>query len=446
MSGMDDIAELGQRALQIKVIGVGGAGNNAVDRLKMDNLESLYLAIVNTDYKTLSASPISEQVMLGRSITRGLSAGGDAEVGRSAAEADRELIEGLVHGVDLVFLLVGLGGGTGSGAAPVVAQAAKDAGAVVITFATLPFTREGARRVKQADDALTLLRESCDAVITLPNDLLLQEIDENATVLDAFSLADEWIHRGVFAVWSMIFRSGLINVDFSTLRNAFSLRGGKTLFGMGQGEGEDYVGEALKALEMCPLLHLPENRYVRKADSLIVHLLGGPDLTMAKVNKVMDFVTDRFGSKDNTVLGAVIDGSMHGKIEIVVIGTTAVEAGNFKRYAPVPAASIPAKPAHSAPKPVSRPVEARRASPLPIETGPPVVEEDQRDPRPADILVTPSPNAPPARRPVKDGQDEFAFPEIEDERGHFDKTSKNLYEGEDLDVPTYLRRGIKITL
>jgi cell division protein FtsZ len=451
MSEMDDIAELGQRALQIKVIGVGGAGNNAVDRLKMDNLESVCLANVNTDYKTLSASPISEQVMLGRGITRGLSAGGDAEVGKTVAEADFELIQGLVAGVDLVFLLVGLGGGTGSGAAPVVAQAAKEAGAVVITFATLPFSREGARRVKQAEEALVQLRECCDAVITLPNDLLLQEIDEESTVLDAFSLADEWIHRGVFAVWSMIFRSGLINVDFSTLRNAFTLRGGKTLFGMGQGNGENYVDEALRSLELCPLLHLPENRYVRKADSLIVHILGGPDLTMSKVNKVMDFVTDRFGSKDNTVLGAVIDGSMNGQIEIVVIGTTAVDtASNFKRYAPVPAASIPAsKPAASAlatPKTPPRPVEARRASPLPIETGPPVVEEDQRDPRPADILVTPSPQPAPKREVSKEGQNEFAFPGQEEERGHFEKTDKNLYEGEDLDVPTYLRRGIKITL
>lgn len=463
MSNSDPSLEDHGTSLQLKVIGVGGAGNNAVDRLKLENLDSIHLANVNTDLKTLSASPISEQLMIGKDVTRGLSAGGEAELGRAAAESDLELLRGLVHGVDLVFLLVGLGGGTGSGAAPVLARAAQEAGAVVITFATLPFSREGARRTKQSEDALLALRDSCHAVITLPNDVLLQEIDEDATVLDAFSLADEWIQRGVSALWSMIFRSGLINVDFATLRQAFTVRGGKTVFGIGIGEGEDYVSKAIRSLEICPLLHLPENRYVRKTDSLIVHLLGGPDLTMARVNKVMEFVTDRFGSKNNTVLGAVIDGSMHGKIEITVIGTTCLE-GNYKRYASVPSASIPASgaavstsPATTPPLPsatarnlasTAAPVLPVVAQPgnflpsLPIET---VTEEDERDPRPADRA-----NSPPAAQNASGhhhkGQNEFAFPRLEDERGYFDKTEKNLYEGEDLDVPTYLRRGIKVTL
>lgn len=411
---------------RIKVVGLGGAGNNAVDRLKLDHLSSVHLLNINTDEKTLSASPVTEKLMIGRTVTRGLSAGGEMALGRQSAEADRELIAESLAGVDLVFLLVGLGGGTGSGAAPIVAQCARDAGAVVITFATLPFSREGTRRVSQAEDALQLLRESCHAVITLPNDILLQEIADDATLLEAFSLADDWIKCGVRGLWSMLFQSGLMNVDFATLRQAFAARGGKTLFGIGAGEGEDYVAKALNSLEMCPLLHLPENRYIRKTDSLVVNILGGPDLTMTKVNEVMDFVTDRFGSKDNTVFGAVIDGSMTSRIEITVIGTTAVE-GAIRRYC---STAAPFQPADVAPTRAEEATMARSTT-----TGQPQVGGE---------ATTTASNRPRAKN--SSGQNEFDFPGVEESRGHFDKTDHNLYEGADLDVPTYLRRGIKISL
>lgn len=429
-----DTYESATSGLRIKIVGVGGAGNNAADRLKLDDLASVHLVNLNTDKKTLSASPVSDKVMIGRGVTRGLSAGGEADVGRQAAEADREIILQTLRGVDLVFLLVGLGGGTGSGAAPIVAQCARDEGAVVITFATLPFSREGVRRMKQAEDALHLLRESCDAVITLPNDVLVQEIPDDATLLDAFSLADNWIKRGVLALWSMLFRDGLINVDFATLRQAFSARGGKTLFGLGFGEGPDYVASALRSLEMCPLLHLPENRYIRKADSLIVNILGGPDLTMARVNEIMDFVTDRFGSKDNTVLGAVIDGSMSSRVEITVIGTTAVESTN-RRYHSVPAASNPEPSRRAAP--AARPEASNLPAHAESTPGPAAAEQ----PAAHDNFA---PSGKISHHAIR--QNEFDFPRIEDSRGHFDKTDPNLFEGVDLDVPTYLRRGIKIAL
>src|SRR5690606_2508770 len=150
---------------------------------------------------------------------------------------------------------------------------------------------EGARRQKQADEALTLLREHCHAVIALPNDVLLQQVDENATVMEAFEVANEWVNRGVRAIWSMIFDEGLINVDFATLRSAFRFRGGKTLFGTGRGEGEDYVNKALADLEVCPLLHLPELRYTRKVDALIVHINAGPELSLTQINQIMQTVS-----------------------------------------------------------------------------------------------------------------------------------------------------------
>src|ERR1043166_6964891 len=248
-------ALLTDRNIAIKLVGVGGAGANAVDRLKMENLERLQLAVINTDHQALSSSPVQDKVLIGMGVTRGLGAGVDPDLGREAAETDREKITKVVKECDLVFLLAGMGGGTGSGAAPVVAEIAAEAGALVIAFVTMPFSFEGGRRLKQAEEGLLALRKVCDAVIPLPNDILLQEAGENETVLDSFARADEWIGRGVKSIWAMLFKTGLINLDFATLRQAFQQRGGKTLFGLGEGAGENAVADALASLKLCPLLH-----------------------------------------------------------------------------------------------------------------------------------------------------------------------------------------------
>jgi len=406
------------RPVRIRIIGVGGAGNNAVDRLKLENLSSVNLAVINTDTKTLSASPIEEKLHIGRAITMGLSAGGEADIGREAALADEERIARLVSGTDLVFILAGLGGGTGSGASPVIAEVAARQGAVVIAFVTMPFSREGARRHKQADHALAQMREHCHAVITLPNDLLLQQVDEDATVMEAFAIADEWIQRGVESVCSLLFQSGLINVDFATLKQAFQARGGKTLFGIGYGEGENYIEKALRDLDMCPLLHTPENRYVRRADSLILNITGGPDLSIARVNEIMDYVSEKFGSRNNTVLGAVIDGGMAGRVRISVIGTTDLGPPR-KGYAPVAAASLPSNRSATASAAIER--SESRAAEMPTKVG----ARGKAMARARD-------------------QVEFDFPAEDEHRGFFEKTERNLYEGEDLDIPTFFRRGIKI--
>ena len=230
---------MADRSVSIKVIGLGGAGGNAVDRLKMDSLDRLHLAAMNTDLQALNSSPVEEKLLIGSSVTRGLGAGGDPEIGYEAAESDREKIGEMVAGCDLVFLIAGMGGGTGSGAAPTVAEVASESGALVIAFVTMPFSFEGSRRSKQAEDGLLALRASCDAVIPLPNDLLLQEAADGETALDSFGRADDWIGRAVRSVWAMLFRTGLINLDFATLRQAFHTRGGKTLFGLASGEGEN---------------------------------------------------------------------------------------------------------------------------------------------------------------------------------------------------------------
>jgi len=419
-------ALLTDRTIGLKVVGIGGAGSNAVDRLKMENLDRLQLAVINTDRQALASSPVQEKIMIGMGVTRGLGAGGDPELGREAAEADREKIAGVVKGCDLVFLVTGMGGGTGSGAALVVAEVASESGALVIAFVTLPFSFEGGRRLKQAEEGLRALRQVCDAVIPLPNDVLLQESGEQETVLDSFALADAWIGRGVRSIWAMLFQTGLINLDFATLRQAFQQRGGKTLFGLGEGAGDQAVPETIASLKLCPLLHTPE--FSRKADRLLVNIVGGPDLSLPKVNELMTAITEQFGRDSHIIMGAVIDETRAGRLEVCVIGTSDMGGRGVASRRPAAAshrprsAAVPAAPAGAAASP------APAASPA----------------RPADELDLAPAAAASTKSSTKVAQEEFGFGEVES-RGHFEKTDRNLFDGQDLDVPTYLRRGIKVT-
>jgi cell division protein FtsZ len=416
---------LTDRDVGIKLIGIGGGGSNAIDRLKMENLDRLQLAVINTDFKALNTSPVQDKILIGATVTRGLSAGGDPVLGYQAADADREKIAEVVKDADLVFLVAGLGGGTGSGAAPVAAEVAMEAGALVIAFVTLPFSFEGGRRRKQAEEALAELRANCHAVIPLSNDLLLQEGTEQTSVLDAFARADVWIGRGVKSIWGMLSRTGLINLDFATLRQAFQQRGGKTLFGLGVGEGDNAAAAAFEDLKRCPLLHTPE--FARKADRLLVNITGGADLSLTKVNELMTAVTEEFGKEAHVIMGAVIDESLPGKVEVCVLGATDLGSRNFVRRPAAPMTPRKSEKATAAAETASAP--ERNATVKTAVTA----ERGSR----------PSPGATPARQPQ---QEEFGFGGAEPaaNRGSFDKSERNLFEGQDLDVPTYLRKGIKI--
>lgn len=419
---------LADRSIAIKLIGVGGAGSNAVDRLKMENLERLQMAVINTDYQALSSSPVQDKVLIGTSVTRGLGAGGDPDLGREAAEADREKVAAIVKGCDLVFLIAGMGGGTGSGAAPIVAEVASEAGALVIAFVTMPFTFEGGRRVKQAEEGLMALRRCCDAVIPLPNDMLLQEAEEGETALDSFARADEWIGRAVRSIWAMMFRTGLINLDFATLRQAFYQRGGKTLFGLGNGSGENAVTDAIESLKLCPLLHTPE--FSRKADRILVNIVGGTDLTLPKVNEIMTAVTEQFGRDSHVIMGAVIDEGMQNQVEVCVLGTTDINGrGVTPRRQTV--AQKPKTVASLTSFPFEDPSRAKSATTTAIVEVPQTKTEHAK--------------AQPKGKAGVDQDELFTFGEVES-RGFFDKTDRNLFEGQDLDVPTYLRKGIKISI
>ena len=420
---------LTDRNIAIKVIGVGGAGANAVDRLKMDNLGRVQLAVLNTDAETLTNSVVEEKLLIGAAVTRGLSAGGDPELGRLAAEADREKIARLVHGIDLVFLIAGMGGGTGSGASPVVAEICRQSGALVIAFVNLPFSFEGGRRLKQAEDGLIELRRCCDAVIPLPNDMLIQETPEGQSALDSFALADEWIGRGVRSLWAMLNRTGLINLDYATLRQSFAQKSGRTLFGLGTGTGADAAAEAIESLKLCPLLHTPE--FSRKADRLLVNIIGGPELTLPHVNDIMAAVSEHYGRDAHIFLGAVIDEGFANRVEVCIIGTSDVSRTAVRRGPAAPeAAKLP-----------------MTETPLRAKPGAPVRKPSTPQPELGGLAGTLGVAGAP-KAPLK--QEEFLFggggASESESRGRFDNTDRNLFEGQDLDVPTYLRRGIKIVL
>ncbi|HEY5229083.1 MAG TPA: cell division protein FtsZ, partial [Opitutaceae bacterium] len=263
---------------------------------------------------------------------------------------------------------------------------------------------------------LAALRRACDAVIPLPNDILLQEAAENETVLDSFARADEWIGRGVKSIWSMLSKTGLINVDFATLRQAFQNRGAKTLFGLSEGTGENATAEAIANLKLCPLLHTPE--FSRKADRLLVNITGGTDLTLPKVNEIMTAIAEQFGRDSHIIMGAVIDEGMQGRVEISVLGTSDMGARGVpqRRMAPARPRVGLARPEDAPPRPdlVSAPVAAAAEA--------------------EDLVLA-----------AKASQEEFGFGEVES-RGQFERTDRNLYDGQDLDVPTYLRKGIKIAI
>lgn len=406
--------------LKIKIVGIGGAGTNAVDGLKLDNLGDVRLAAINTDAQALNSSPITEKLVIGRSVTRGLGAGGELEIGQKAAEADRDAIARLIGDMDLIILVVGLGGGTGSAAAAVVAEVAAKTDALVLAFATLPFSFEGARRKRIAEESIGELRQLVHGLIPLPNDVLLQEGEEDTSVLNAFAVADRWIGRGVNSLCAMLLKTGLINQDFSSLRSVFRDRGGKTVFGTGTATGGDYVKDALEELFICPLLHLGDRP--AQLDRILVNVIGGADLGIAKVNEVVTQVAKRFGSREDIVFGAVIDESRSQSLELCILGKAEMD-----------------KPIVEAAKDAVETVKKTITTGLGIETE---ISQDSKAPKPVHRSKLPGTK----KDPSGANQDEFTFIDNDAQRGYFEKTDRNEYNDEDLDVPTFMRRGIKIKI
>ncbi|MGB0184329.1 MAG: cell division protein FtsZ [Opitutales bacterium] len=406
--------------LCVKVIGLGGGGSNVLAGIATERFPQVEYAVVNTDAQALAQSPISKKVLLGRSVTRGLGAGGDPSIGRKAVETDRAVLEDLIAGADLIILVTGLGGGTGTGAAALIAELAAKTDALVLTFATQPFTFEGSRRREVATSGMEELRGMLHGLIPVPNDLLLQETDESETALSAFAVADEWIGRGIHSICALLFETGIINQDFGALRNLLQGRGGKTIFATGAASGGDYMQDALSDLMDCPLLHTTERP--SRLDRILVHLTAGPEMGLSKMQQVMTRISAQFESTEEIIFGAVIDPARTESLEICLIAKVELES---TRTAAEAAGNQRAR----------EPMEIEGG--LGLETA---IGSEKEKPAVHESKLLKK------KKKAETDQDEFLFVDLEAQRGYFDQTDKNLYNNEDLDVPTYLRRGIKIKL
>lgn len=300
----------------IKVIGAGGGGGNAVNRMIKAGLTGVDFWAMNTDAQVLKMSLAENKIQLGGKLTEGLGAGGDPSVGEKAAEESRDQIVQAIDGADMVFVTAGMGGGTGTGAAPVIAKIAKELGALTIGVVTKPFRFEGNRRMNQAQQGLEKLKETVDALIVIPNDKLLEVVERRTSMKEAFQVVDEVLHRGVQGISDIITVPGLINVDFADVK-AVMQSSGSALMGIGRGTGEGRAMEAAKLAINSPLLETSING----ASGIILNVTGGPDMALHEVAEAAQVIHDAVSEDAIVTFGSVIDDRIQGEIQITVIAT-----------------------------------------------------------------------------------------------------------------------------
>jgi cell division protein FtsZ len=311
---------------RIKVIGVGGAGQNAVNRMMEEGIQGVEFISANTDAQALTQSRAPVRVRLGDKLTRGLGAGGDPEIGRKAAEESADELYNVLKGADMVFVTAGMGGGTGTGAAPVVAQVAKECGALTIGVVTRPFTFEGGKRSQSADTGVGKLKEHAHTLISIPNDRLLQLADKKSSLQDAFRMADEVLHQGIQGISELITIPGLINLDFADVRTIMS-EGGAALMAVGRGAGEDRAKTAAEQAISSQLLDIT----IDGARGVLFNVTGGSNMTLFEVNTAAAIIRETAHPDVNMIFGAVIDPEMGDEIRVTVIATGFERSGVPRR-------------------------------------------------------------------------------------------------------------------
>lgn len=479
-----DRSASGREPIQIKIVGIGGAGSNALDRLVLDGVSAADLVSANTDVQSLSASVAADKLQLGRNVTRGLGAGGDPELGYAAAEEAADEIRQSLTGAGTVFLCAGLGGGTGSGGAPLVASLAKEAGALVIAFVTMPFSFEGKRRRQQAEEALNSLRQSADAVICFENDKMGEAVSPKAGIHQAFAAADQTLSHALQAVASVLNRSGLLRIGFDDLAAALRAGNGDCIFGFGEAEGDNRCHDALARALKNPLMD--KGRLLSDAATLLVNIAGGPSLTLSEVQILMEEL-NRFVAEETQILfGVTVDPKLGNRMSVTLISSIGHGHVAVTRPAPArPARKVqPAPVREPEPLPVEPEVEPEAESV--VEAEPAVASEavvgyveaeqysfideqsqqpwapepdepaepDESEPEPV-AVVEPQPKVQPKPRtaPKPVPAPEPAAPKIPQQetlqfepvtRGRFEKSEPTIVDGQDLDVPTFLRRNVRL--
>jgi len=301
---------------RIKVVGVGGSGCHAVNRMIQSRIKGVEFVAVNTDAQDLHHNDAPVRVQIGQTTTRGLGAGSDPELGRKSAEEDKEAIYTALKDADMVFVTCGMGGGTGTGAAPIVAEIARELGALTVAVVTKPFSFEGMRRKKVGEEGIQELQSRVDTLITIPNDRLLQVIDKKTSLYDAFSVVDDILRQGVQGISDLITMHGMINVDFADVKTIMQ-NAGSALMGIGRGTGDNRALEAAKMAIDSPLLELS----IDGAKGILFNITGGPDMSMYEIDEAARVITEASDPDANIIFGAVVDEAMQGEIKITVIAT-----------------------------------------------------------------------------------------------------------------------------
>ncbi len=346
-------------AAKIKVIGVGGGGGNAVNRMIASEVSGVEFWCVNTDSQALVLSNAPKRLQVGQKLTRGLGAGGNPAIGQKAAEESRDEVANALNHADLVFITAGMGGGTGTGAAPIVAEVAKEMGALTVGIVTRPFTFEGRRRTSQAEEGIAALQTRVDTLIVIPNDKLLSVISEQMPVQEAFRVADDILRQGVQGISDIITIPGLVNVDFADVR-AVMADAGSALMGIGVGSGKSRAREAAMQAISSPLL---EASSIEGARGVVFNITGGTDMTLHEVNAAAETIYEVVDPNANIIFGAVIDERLQGEIKITVIATgfsgevaSPPPPGRTQNVnAPWRAATVPVTPAPQTPDPKTKP-------------------------------------------------------------------------------------------
>jgi cell division protein FtsZ len=326
------MAEKRPEGANIKVIGVGGGGVNSVNRMISAGLKNVEFWAINTDKQALDVSLSENTMQLGEKLTKGLGSGADPQKGKQSAEESKEAIAAALKGADMVFVTAGMGGGTGTGASPVVADIAKSQGALVIGVVTRPFRFEGPVRMAHAEEGLEALRQKLDALIVIPNDRLLQVVDKNTTMVDAFKVADDVLRQGVQGIADLITVPGYINLDFADIKTIMT-NAGSAMMGMGHGKGENRAVIAAEAAISSPLLE----ETITGATGVIFNITGGPDLTMQEVQEAADYIYNAVDPNAQIIFGNAINEDMSGEVSITVIAT------GFKPQAQQPILRQPAR-------------------------------------------------------------------------------------------------------
>jgi len=389
---------------RVLVLGLGGAGCNSVARMMRTWGEGPNVVAVHTDTKVLAASPLPKCIQIGVKVTQGLGASGDTTVGKLAAEENIDTIQELLADVDLLFLVVGLGGGTGTGAAPVIVQTAKQLGVLTLCFATMPFPFEGDRKRRLAEEGLRTMQRAADAVVCLPNERLLEIADPSLSLDAAFETSDAIVGAGIHGLWRVLTQTGVMNLDFADVRQLAERSGGSCAFGYSEGVGPARVATALKGLLDSPLLD--KGRLLSQASGILVNITGGPDLTLADVHGIMGQISSMVRPGAHVFMGAIIDSSAREKVGLTVLASEnwleerAIGKANSTTYAGEGEVTT--------------------------------------------VAATPvgGPDKPKIRTKADETQAELGFEPVD--KGRFTNVEPTLYQGEDLDIPTFIRRGVRL--